>query len=464
PEGYSGSETAHAVFVSGSNLYVVTYECLFRTVEDEGGLIYESSEKVHLKRYDVSDPANPVIVGDFAQSGQYLDSMCVNGRIYLISACGIWAPIPDDASTFVPVITRNGEDQLLAAEDITICPGLDSTDYTVVSVINAESGEDLKTHALTGYHAWSAAEGDRLYLARTAYDYTESEAHTEDQYKVVDHAYNAFTRIVALKLDDTLELSVSTAVEGALFGTGAFTANNGEIYLAVKEDGYAYQTYTDEKYGFVNILMQEEKRGNAVYALDAELELARGLRDIADAVYTVYFAGTQACVLGYDTLVPAFVVDMTQSELNAQTGPASICRNLYRFSDGMSAGIGPVRDGSGAITGLGLAMYDTSSAAFTELSAIKVGENWGSALAMTGAVHVLPELQMIAVPTDTGYAVFSWNGSAWSETATVELGYVTAETKLFVAGDTAYFCNDAMILAVSTSDWSEIARVEFAYG
>ena len=122
-----------------------------------------------------------------------------------------------------------------------------------------------------------------------------------------------------------------------------------------------------------------------------------------------------------------------------------------------------MRDGTGLITGLQLTMYDTTAAPPKAVGAIAAGESWSTALNMTAAVRVLQDAGVIAVPTETGYRLFTWQGETWSETGTVELGYVSNGTRVFHIGDSWYFCNDAMIY-VAGSDFAERAKVEFAYG
>ena len=81
-----------------------------------------------------------------------------------------------------------------------------------------------------------------------------------------------------------------------------------------------------------------------------------------------------------------------------------------------------------------------------------------------GAVCVLPDAQTIAIPTETGYTLFAWQDQSWQARGSVEMGYVSAETQVFLLGESWYFCNDAMIYVAANGDLAEQAKVEFAYG
>ena len=466
PEGYNGSETPAALYLSGDNLYVVTYEYLYRSEQDGSG--FTSSEKVHVKQYDVSDRANPVIVADFAQSGRYLNSYLSGGVLYLIGAHSIWAPDEANPSTFVPTVTKNGEDAVLDCGQIYICPGLDSTDYTVVSAIDLGTGEHLTTKALTGYHAWSAADGESLCLARTSYTYTMSAPYKEAQYSVTDFTYNAYTRLVKLTMDGSLGVTASGTVEGYLFGQGAMSLSGGELYLGTVCNGYSYKIFTDEAYGFVNYQVGDRTATNAVYALDGDLQTQRELRDTASGatVYSIRFTGSTAYVMGYDNLIPQYTVDMTAGSLKAEkvSGLDDFAHNLYYFGAGKTAGIGLTRGDGGEITGVRLSVYDTSGTGVTVLDQVTATDAWNQAMAMPAAVQVLPEQQTIAVPTGTGYVLFTLQDGKLAEAGSVEMGYVSAGTRAFRIGDCWYFCNDATVVAVNAGDMTQVAKCDFAYG
>lgn len=148
--------------------------------------------------------------------------------------------------------------------------------------------------------------------------------YDQDQYSVTDYTYNAFTRLTRLSMDGNLELLGSGTVEGYLFGQGAMSLSDGNLYLGTIRNGYAYQVFTDEKYGFVNYQVGERTASNAVYALDGELNLLRSAEDVAgdETVYSILFVGSTAYVMTYLDLIPKFAIDMTAETLSPRRFPA----------------------------------------------------------------------------------------------------------------------------------------------
>lgn len=467
-EGYQGGESVQKVFLWEKNLYVITYEYLYQSVETDGGYTYSSSEKVHVKQYDISNPAAPTIVSDYAQSGRYLGSYLSGGVLYLLGAYSVWSPDQASPATFVPTLTKNGEDALLPASSIYICPGLDSTDYTVVAAIDAATGECRTTSAFTGYNAWSTTDGSSLYLARTSYTYDVGEAYKEAQYSVQDYSYHAYTRLLRLGMDGTLSLQGSGTVEGYLYTQASMELYGGELYLATVCNGYSYQIFTDEAYGFVNYKLKEKTATNAVYALSGDLSTQRSLQDTAsgDGVYSIHFVGSQAYVVGYDDLIPRYSVDMTAGNLKAQaiSGLSTMAHNLYYWDDSTTIGVGVAKDETGGVNGVQLSVYEGDGASRKQLDSTFISEQWAPAMQNPGAVQVLQEQQTIAVPTDTGYLLYGWQDGSLTETGAVSMDYVSDGTRIFSIGDSWYFCNDALILVAGAGDLSQIAKIEFAYG
>jgi len=461
PEGFSGSEIPQAVYADGDLVFVITYEYLFPNTNPSDGADYQTTERVHVKCYDVSDPENPLIVSDYAQSGRYLSSYVHDHVLYLIGAHSVWMPDAADPATFVPMLTQNGEDSLMETDSIWICPGLDSTDYTVVAAIETDNGELLNTKAFTGYHAWSETDGEGLYLARTSYNFQMSDSYTEAQYTVCDYGYQAYTRLICLTMDGNLDLAADGIVEGYLFGDGAMTVDGGVLYLGTVCSGYSCRIFTDEAYGFVNYVPGERTLSNAVYALGTDLTILRSVQDVGNGteIYNIRFAGDTAYIIGYETLAPCYIVDMGDDApaLNAVTADEAFSHHLFRFGEGQTAGLG-VSDESGMLV---LTVYGTD---MTALTSAEVTSAWQTAMNIPEAVQVFPTEQVIAVPEgSTSYAVYQLQDGQLVRIGTTELGYISADTRAFCIDENWYFCNDAAVVVVDDA-FEPLTKSEFAYG
>lgn len=461
PEGYGGSELPKAVYVSGNNVYVITYEYLFRNTETaDGGMSYESAERTHVKLFDISDPASPVIMADYAQSGRYLSSFLSNGNLHVISAHSVWMPDAAEPATYVPMLTQNGEDALMDPADIWLSAGLDSTDYTVISAIDAESGSFLQAKAVTGYHAWSEADSDGLYLAGTSYSFGLSEPYAEAQYQVTDFSYRPFTRVVRFSMDGNLELTACGYLEGTLFGDGAMALTDGRLCLAVADSGYSCRIFVDETYGFVNYLTEEMPETADIHIFNSDLDAEHVLIDVMEVqtAYSIRFTGNNAYAMDNQDLAPKYHVDLTADTLQAEALqiPSGFAHQLYWFGDGLTAGVG-VSDNEMLM----LYLYDDG---MNVLTSAEVSGAWNTVISCPEAVQVFPEDRMIAIPVGSRYEVYVYDGTALYQRGYVEMGYLSADTRVFHLDGVLYFCNDAAVIAVNPADMLELARTEFAYG
>lgn len=459
PGGYGGSEDPQAVYVSGDSVLVVTYEYLYRNYETESGeLGYDSTERVHVKRYDVSDPAAPVIMSDFAQSGRYLQSYFAADVLYLIGAHSIWMPEKEDTASFAPTILQNGEDSVLEPSAIILCPEPDSTDYTVVSAIDAQTGEALATKAVTGYHAWSEADQNALYLAGTSYRYEITEPYEEAQYTVRDYGYRAYTRLIRMELNGSLDITADAVVDGYLPDEDALSLHGDRLRLGTACSAYSFRVFTDEEYGFVNRIPGERVSSNALYALNTDLEIVNEMQELLpeQEIYKFRFDADRVWIMDYQDMFPDYTIDLAAEPWIAEPveGGPSFAHNLYAVQNGMTVGTAVSEDGA-----LMLACYDEQ---LNLLAETQVSDDWHQAMSRPDSVREFPALSVIAVPADNAYILYELEDGAFRLLGKAELGY-TADTAIFYLDGFWYFCNDAAV-TVLNEQLESVLKTEFAYG
>ena len=458
PEGYSGSEIPQAVYVMDDSVLIVTYEYLYRNYTAESDeSVYESIERVHVKRYDVSDPSAPQIMSDFAQSGRYLNSWLSDGELYLIGAHSIWMPDAEQPATFVPSLMHNGEDAVMEPGSVVLCPNLDSMDYTVISALDVSTGACLGSKAVTGYLAWSEREEDAFYLAGISYDFDISEPYQEAQYTVNDYAYRAYTRLIRMEMNSDLAITHDSAVDGALLDGDALSLSDGTIYLAVACSADSFHVYEDKSYGFVNVIPGEREFSNAVYALDTTLEIVNQMQGILQGtqLYKVRFDGATAYLLDYLDTIPDYAIDLSAAEWNAEALSLSVfAHHLYDLQEGFTVGTYVAEPGV-----LMLACFD---AQLNLLAETQVSESWMQAMSAPASVKLFPEQSVIAVPAENAYFLYELEDGAFRLLGKAELGY-TADTGIFCLDGYWYFCNDAAITVLDDS-FETVQKSEFAYG
>jgi uncharacterized secreted protein with C-terminal beta-propeller domain len=90
-----------------------------------------SKRRVGITSIDVSDPANPVKIGDLSIDGFYNTSRLVNGKLLLVSEYNFNVRNVDysNPETYVPRLTRNGEDSYLQMSEICAPDGINSSRY-----------------------------------------------------------------------------------------------------------------------------------------------------------------------------------------------------------------------------------------------------------------------------------------------------------------------------------------------
>lgn len=469
PDGYAGSETPKAIYLQGDSLYIVTYEYLYRSEETADGYQFDNSELVHVKQFDVSNPKKPTLISDYAQSGAYINSYTSNGMLYLIGAYSVWQPSEDDLLSYVPYTVTNGENTvLIPTEQIYLCPGMDSTDYTVISAYDMAAGENANTIAVTGYNVWSKTDGDSLYLGRTSYNYDLSEPYEKDQYAVNDLRYSANTELLRLSLDSNLDILANTCVSGYLYDQSSMDLEGDSLYLATICTGYTCQIFNDEKYGFSNYLPGDRISGTAGYVLDTDLNVLRTAEDLGngESVCAIRMDGGTAYAIGYESIIPMTQTDLRAEQPKTEKFGASegVGHFLYHLGDDLLAGIGTERAASGEAIGLNLSIYQTESGVMELLDTVSVTESWNFAMGNSSAILTLPEQNLIAVPTETTYYVYEVQDGAWKLIGTVDMGYVSGNARLLQIGKNLYFCNDAAIVVVKAETMKQIGRCDFAYG
>lgn len=120
--------------------------------------------------YDVSDKANPTQCVSFRQAGEFSSFCLVNRTVYLVSE---WTPAIEEigaatnSAALFPSYERDGEPQLVSAEDIFLADDL-STDakYVVFTAVDVDTGETVTKAALcsSDVSAFAAETGDEIFL------------------------------------------------------------------------------------------------------------------------------------------------------------------------------------------------------------------------------------------------------------------------------------------------------------
>lgn len=454
-DGYSGSETAIAIYLSGASVSVITSE--YRTPADP----FEApSELVRVKRFDFSDPQAPARISEFSQSGRYMDSFAVGGRLYVISSAGVWDPDPEHPESFVPSVSENGNASLLPPDSVYLSAGLDSADYTVLSAFDLQSGTRLQTKALTGYYSYYEPFDGQLCLARTGSTHRVSQPFAEAQYTVTEVETSASTWIVSFSADETLFVRNAACFPGILRSRASIDALDGILRLGLSCRKTVGRFYLDETYGFKNYLDCGQEVSTGISLLDASLSELKTYSEPDTAYYSVRFSGNAAYLTGFESLAPVSFIDLTAKTLAAAAlePEKSFPHTLHAVSDSIQLGLGAGENG----IGLSITLYDVSDG-LRLLDRETTDAVYGVAAFAPDTVCIFPESETACIPSECDYLLFSLEDGTIRQEAVLPVGYVSAQESVFKIGDCMYFCNEAFV-RVYDAAYQELQTIEFAFG
>ena len=137
-----------------------------------------SKRRVGITSIDVSDPANPVKTSDLSIDGLYNTSRLVNGKLLLVSEYNFNIRNVDysNPETFVPRVTRNGEDSYLQMSEIYAPDGINSSRYSVVASVDIENFEISGVNGLLNFTNSVYVSENNLYITR---EYTKKNQYED---------------------------------------------------------------------------------------------------------------------------------------------------------------------------------------------------------------------------------------------------------------------------------------------
>ena len=217
-------------------------------------MTHNNKGKVGVLFIDVADPKNPIYKGMLSIDGNYSTSRLVGGKLLLMSEYyfSIKNVDYDDPGTYVPTVTRDGEDSLLTMDEIFAPQGVSSSRYTVVASIDINSREITGANGLLNFTNSVYVSENNVYVTRR-YDKTkEGTGNTKISEEMTDIAVLGYTeggldrRVVTVagtvlnqysmdELDGYLRVVTSTSkldyVSGGMLSTPAKRISSASLYI-----------------------------------------------------------------------------------------------------------------------------------------------------------------------------------------------------------------------------------------
>lgn len=388
--------------------------------------------------YDISDKTNPTHTTSYKQNGSYTSSRIVNGVLYMVTEYCNYRSAPldknADLDSYVPAYYIDGEKYYVAAGDITVPANANSTDYTVISAVNIESGT-AAVKAVLGSSRNVYCSADTLYIAGVG------KSNSDSDYSVI----TSFSLS-----DEGMTYKASSSVAGKVI-SGSMNEYNGSFRIATE-------------------ITDENGTSAAIYVLDDTLTAVRSAGQLlaGQNVTSVRFEENYASLYINGESEAAMVIDLScDPPVQAQS---SVGRSayLYSFSDNMLLGL------SKAENGIELTMYNSEGLVTgTAVIADDAADVSSPALKDRRALLIDIERSLIGVPvyehnefgTRSRYFVCKYTEGVGFETVgSIEYSDLD-DSRIFrravISGDTLYVIGGTRIAAVQLEDFKVIDSYEF---
>jgi len=458
--GANGSEYAQSLYLAGSSVYVLTNFYSWSETKDENGhYTYNSSEKTLVKRFDVSDPASITLTDVYAQDGRFVDARVTEDQMYLVTNFTAWNSEMSQTERYIPSISEGEEEHQIAPENLLLVEPCQSAGFTVLGKIDLATGKSLQAVAITGAASQVLLTGQDLYVALGAYEWLESEPYTERQYKVTDHVQLAVTRIFCLNPQD-LSVETSGAVKGFLLSRYAMSEWNGTLRVVTNEYQYAYKTYVDETYGFVNYLDNGVETGTILRTMNnSELEPLGELSVVGEfgSISAVQYREDRAFFLTKTANDPGFVVDLSNAKQLKLIQNVDLIPNIGYLEPA----------GSGNYLGLALSGEEGFRPYLMELAGPSVKSILSAGVTADSGYAIFLDEQtgLLGLPSAGSYQFYDLSSGDFQNLAELEMNSIFYKgARCVQSGDVLYLCTAASVIGIRLSDYQILCSLTFANG
>lgn len=387
--------------------------------------------------YSISDAAAPLHIESYKQNGSYTASKLVNGTLYTVTDYSDYRVKPlgsqADLDSFVPAYYIDGEKFFLKAADITVPTSASSTDYTVISAVDVNSGL-IQVRAVLG-------SGGNVYCSEDTV-YTSGSWKKDKEYSVIS-AFDISGGSISYR--------ASGAIEGIVLGQQSMNEYNGKFRIASE--------ITDEN----------GAKSVSVYVMDETLTVINSAGQLVtdENVDFVRFEENYARLFRNGKKQALAVLDLASNPPTMNRLPVCSPTFLYSYGEERLFGIGET---DGAVV---LSMYSKENGLMLNETAVSDGEAYSAALSDRHAVLVDEATGTIGVPiysynefgTQNSYYVYSYDETAGFVRKGV-IEYIDIDDSMIfkrgeIIGDTLYVISEGRIISARLSDIKVIGSYEY---
>ncbi len=428
-------------------------------------------ENSFIRVYDVTDKANPELIGEKTQSGYYFNSRMINGTIYFMTTYYVGYDInKDDPKTYVPLIDENE----IKEGEITCINNFTRSSYLVVSAFDIATAKITSTEAFLGGAENIYCDNDSLYFTFTKFE------------KEADKTY-----IVKVGLTKTdVKIQAMGEVAGRPLNQFSMDEHNGNLRIVTTVQETVYEEYDMEPSSsklvsssasqdviftddVIDSNIIETVTTNSLYVLDKNLKVIGKLEDLAkgERVYSVRFDGNIGYFVTFKQIDPLFTVDLSNPAKPTVLSELKIpgfSEYLHPFGEGKLFGFGSSATEQGLVTGLKLSMFDVSNPKdVTEESNVSIDSAFSEASGNHKAIMVDEGKNIIAFAAMSYYGsaklyVYGYNEEGFFLQKTKDIGKADLSSSRFVwIEDYFYFAHSTGITSFDINEFKEISKIEF---
>lgn len=297
---------------------------------------------VCVRSFDVTDPTNVQLSGQVFITGSEISSRMVDGKLLLVSKFRIRSDKGfAEESSFLPQIGTPGNMTSVPADSILAPEELSSTQYTVITMLEAKNLEVSDSAAFLSY-------SDEIYVSREHIFATRSYADNQklDGGRVLT---KTMTEISAISYTgDTLEHVGSVKLEGSVKNQYAMDEFDGVLRVVTSTSEQTYTEYQGN--GMVSVDDWRTNRNVNLYCVSMEdFSIIAGVRGFApqgETAESVRFDGYMAYVCTAEVVVltdPVYFFDLSKLPEISYKDTGTIegySSSLVNFGEGYLLGIG----------------------------------------------------------------------------------------------------------------------------
>lgn len=295
--------------------------------------------------FDISNRAEPVETWRVYQDGDYVSSRLIGNQLLMISNYYVDISCDEEQvkKTCVPQV---GCDSVamgrVDADCITVMENVYDSCYLVVSTLDTENKDTLKTQAVLGAGENVYCTTETLYATSTDYVYSDG----------VEEIFGSTSSKTQIYKFDIRNFDVRYlgcgAVEGSALNQFSMDEYNGYLRIATTSGDWG------------------ESLVNQLYVLDSDLNIVGSVTDIAkgETIKSVRFTGDTGYVVTFEQTDPLFVIDLSdpkKPEIKGELKIPGFSTYLHPVGENLVLGVGVDGDENGQNGGMKVSLFDVSN-------------------------------------------------------------------------------------------------------